>query len=120
MRQSKIDVRQLVDWIILNRSGHAFKGYPLNKIVNTIRLAKIDEMFAYYVDSGNITGVCCGQKVNENTYMVHDILVTKKGVLKDFVAYFLQLHPGCQLIGKVGNRDRQFVDPHKLWRRLTK
>lgn len=115
-----INVKQLVDWIILNRSGRAFEGYPPNKIVNTIKLAYRDKMFAYYEEKGNIIGVCCGQKINNTTYMVHDILVTKKYALKEFVAYFLKIHPGCHLVGKVGNRDRQFLDPHKLWRRLTK
>lgn len=116
-----ITVKQITDWILENRKGDAFKDYPPNKIACAIdqTLNSTLGVFSYHVsDEGKLDGVVIGEKIAHDVIMIHDILCLNHSVLILFLRRFIELYPGYKLCGKAHGRNRVFLDPHKLLKKL--
>ena len=116
-----IRVSDLVEWILKNRKGTAFRGYSEEKIICEVVEGLENETMSYSLDaSGQITGVVCGTKdASKKVFYCHDILVTKKGIVKDMMRVFMSLYPDYTIEGINKNgRFRQFKNPEKLTKRL--
>lgn len=114
-------IKQMTDWIVEHRKGDAFKDYPHNKIATAIANAVKCPLgvFSYYVsDEGVVEGVVLGEKIQHDIIMIHDILCLNHKALITFLTRFIEFYPDYKICGKAHGRDRIFVDPHKLLRKL--
>ncbi|HXB11900.1 MAG TPA: hypothetical protein VNZ45_07945, partial [Bacteroidia bacterium] len=76
-------IKRLVDWILDNRRGRAFKGYPANKIVNEVRAAIKQDVIAISTCNNMFSGVALGERNDDKkVIIIHDVLTTKPGVVK--------------------------------------
>lgn len=115
-----ITIQNLVDWIVANRKGDAFKNYPHNKIANEIQNAMSHNVFLMTWDEeGALTGVVCGERCDDGHYIViHDILLSKHGLLKKFMQHYLSLYKGWKLVAKRNGKLTTYYNPEKLERKM--
>lgn len=116
-----IRVSDIVEWILQNREGPAFRGYSKEKIICEIVEGMEQRTMAYAVTGkGEIVGVACGTKNDEKKiFCCTDVLTTEKGALKNIMNVFMNLYPSYIIEGTTRcGRKRVFNDPLKLTRRL--
>jgi hypothetical protein len=79
-------IKEIVEWILKNRKGNAFKNYSELKIVCLIQEGVRDNTFYFVEDKEkHILGVACGIKIADNMIEAHDVLTVKTGILKQFI-----------------------------------
>lgn len=95
-----ITIYEVVDWIIYNRSGDAFKDYPINKIVNEINQAIKQNVFRIEVNhKEEIIGVVCGEVFEKaKCILIHDVLTTQPEALKKLWQRYLKTFPDYTLV----------------------
>lgn len=104
-------LKEIVDWIIANRKGKAFKDYSKEKIESEIYESIFFCIFLIAIDEdNNITGVVCGDRdINKKQIFIHDILTTKKGTIELFIKECYSRFPNYTLYGnKKTNKLRTF------------
>lgn len=108
---------EIVDWIIKNRKGNAFKDYSKEKIECELYESIFFCIFRLALDhDGNIIGVVCGNRdINKKQIYVHDILSTKEGIVQMFLNDCHKCYPDYQLLGMAKNeRPRVFSNAKQL------
>lgn len=115
-----ISIKELTDWILVNRRGEAFKGYAPNKISNEIKSSIASNVFAFNYDKHEcITGIVCGEKLEDGHYIIiHDILTIEKGTMKKFMQFYLSLYPDWPIIAKRNGKLTTYYNPTKLERKM--
>lgn len=99
MSEQLVTLGELVNFVLANRRGKAFAGYPEELIASSI-LDAANERTLYYSksDDGAVNGIVVATKVEESKLMfIHDILTTESGVLGRFVAKFRKEFPSYRL-----------------------
>jgi len=110
---------KLVDWIITNRRKNAFKEFPHNKIVAEIQQAIRHDVFVISHKKGVINGVACGEKnEDEKVIIIHDVLTTAPGVVKEFIIHCTKKYPDYMLVGLSHNRLRIIYKPKDFAKRI--
>jgi len=109
--------RELVDWIIANRRGMAFKDYPYAKIDTLVVESAAQDLLCISTENGQINGVVCGTRVAHGIW-IHDILTTKRGVMKKFLQFYVNKFGQIPILGEAHGRLRLFVDPSKVERKM--
>jgi len=111
-------IKKLVDWIVANRYGHSF-NYPHNKIANVLLHAYEQDVFVVSHSNGIIHGVACGEKsIKDHHIFIHDVLTTRKGIVKEFLMFCHSKYPDWPIYGTVRNRYRLISNPVKFARRI--
>lgn len=90
-----ITVRDIVEYILKNRSGMAFKNWTADQLAVDIAKA-IDERLLSVVtnDAGKIVGVVRGKYYDDKTKTIFiDNIVTSSGMMKKAVSTALLLYP---------------------------
>jgi len=100
-------IYQLVDYVMLNRTGKVFDGYSPINIADTFVEAAQDNLLLYAADGDTITGVCHAKRFGRIIH-VCNILTTKKGVLRQFIKRFTELHPGFELRAERNGRLKNY------------
>ncbi len=114
-----ISLKELVSWTIKNRSKTAFKDYSHNKIAEEIKASIKCKGFTFKCNNKEeIIGIVCCERYDDHTVIVHDVIATQPGIIKEFMKVFLTRFPNHKIIGECRNRPRIFNDPTKLERRL--
>jgi hypothetical protein len=113
-----ITVGELVEWIVRNKRGKSF-NYEPEIIQREVCHAIANGVFVYKEVDGEIQGVTCGER-DERSQCVHiwDILATKPGVVKEFMARFILIYPDWKITGRRHGKDRVYDDPKQLAERL--
>lgn len=117
-----LSLNRIVDWIVKNRSGTAFKDYSKQKIEEEIYESIFFCIFRIALDEqGNIVGVVCGNKdINKKTIHIMDILTTKKGIVDLFLQDCNKHYPDYMIIGIAKNeRPRVFSNAKQLIGRVS-
>lgn len=116
---NKSALKKLVDWVLANRRGMAFKDYAPNKIANEIRHAIKQDVFVLSLEDGSINGIACGEKNEVEHYIfIHDVLTLRPGLVKKFILYCDTLHPSFPIYGKAHDRLRLIHNPKQFAKRL--
>lgn len=112
-------IKKMTDWILSNRRGDAFKGYPPNKISNLIKHSLEQNVFVVSVEDGKMNGIACGERHEKEHYIfIHDVLTTKPGIVRKFIEYCLSLYPDYPIYGMAHGRYRLIHNPVKFARRI--
>lgn len=116
-----MSMEQIIEWIMKNRTGAAFKDYSKEKIEMELYEAMFFCVFrAAFDEQGNMIGVVCGSRdINKKQIFIHDILVTKPDVVKLFIKSCNDSYPDYELHGiKENGKQRVFKTPMQLLERL--
>ncbi len=110
----------LVNWIIENRKGDAFKSYLWTKIAMEIAHSfRVGVFLISHDDKDEVNGVVCGTKDEKKKEVyIWDILTTDKSVLRTFVDVCKQRYPDFTIKGRAHGRVRLFANPQQLLERL--
>lgn len=109
----------IINWIIANRRGAAFKGYSRNKIYSEILESVENNVFRYTFDDKGYTGVVCGTKDDNKKHIyIYDILTTTKGALRTLLKSASRDYPDYELFGKVRARARHFKSVTALTKKV--
>lgn len=84
-------VQEVVDWVLKNRKGNAFKDYSPIKVLLQVHEGMQRDEILCISEGKDIVGVICWEKMPSNVIFVHDILTTKKGAFKRMID-FLNIH----------------------------
>lgn len=120
MKQRQLS--ELIDWIIDNRKGAAFKGYSKEKIEMELYESMFFNVLLLSEDiDGNIIGIICGDRnLNTKQLFVKDILTTKEGVVKLFLQRCHEWYPDYTIQGiKANGKYRKFTTAKQLMERLN-
>jgi len=113
-----VTLKELVDWILANRSKAAFRDYSPNKIANLLIHSMQQGVFCFSFDKEEkINGVVCGERTPYNV-MIHDILTTSPGVIKKFMKHYMTLYPYHTILAERKGKLVTYTNPSKLERRL--
>ncbi len=119
MLSAKLQVKDVVEFVLQNRKNDAFKNGSPDGIAYHICKAIECNLFHYSVDKeGNINGVCTCSRFDEFTIKVDNILLTEPHLLKEYMKYYIKRFPSCKIIGNIRGRKRIFNDTTKLLRRI--
>lgn len=93
--QLTITMGDMVDFVMFNRRGNAFKDYTPEQVFTVLEQALRDECLFYCsdVNTGKIIGVACGKKLEGNVMLVRHILTTQPGILRIFFHMFREKFP---------------------------
>ena len=112
-------LRDIVDWVIKNRRGMAFKEYPPNKIANCIKDAIKHDVFVFSHTDRVINGIACGERNDEEQYIfIHDVLTTQPGIVKKFILYCYTKYPSYAIYGMAHGHYRLINNPTDYARKL--
>jgi len=89
--------KDLVDFILENRRGKVFKNWSDAAIYSYICECLETNTLAYATHEGKVVGVVCGTKTLQKNIYIMEILTTRAGVLKQFVAFFKRIYPDYTL-----------------------
>jgi hypothetical protein len=97
----QVTIEQLVQYILKNRRGNAFKDYSQHLIENGIKIAyNQGTMLCAVNNDGEVCGIVIARAYHEQRIMdILDILTTEKWVLPKFVREFLARFPEYELTG---------------------
>jgi len=107
----------LVQWIIKNRTGNAFKDFTAYEIASTLQKAAKEQVLGIIQDQYNtICAVVTGFRVDEEKiiYLTH---VLGRGYLKILLNLFVHRYPGWTLQAKRKGRIITY-NTEKLMRRI--
>lgn len=112
-------IGELVNWILLNRRGKAFRDYTPERITSEIMHSIEKNGFEYSTNiAGQFNGVVCGEVI-DGEFMVYDVLTTENGVMKKLMQTYINRFRSIRIIGHVRDRERHFNNPQKLMERLS-
>jgi hypothetical protein len=106
----------LVDWIIANRRGMAFKDYPFAKIDTLVQESANEDLLCISYKEGKLNGIVCGTRTAHGIW-IHDILTTERGVMKKFLQFYVGKFGQTPILGEAHGRLRLFIDPAKVERK---
>lgn len=116
-----MNIEQIVEWIMNNRTGAAFKDYSKEKIILQLWESSFYCVFrAAFDEQGNLIGVVCGTRdINRKQIFIDDILVTKPHVVRLFIESCNEAYPDYEIHGiKENGKNRVFKNPMQLLERL--
>ncbi len=97
-------VIDLAVWIMANRKGDAFLKWSFEEIVCAINYAKEHNSIAYSFDSkGEFNGVLLAVS-RDNTAHIYGVVVTAKGVLKQFAQWMKDRFPNFKITALRNNK----------------
>lgn len=84
-----------------------------------LTLAVYNGTFVYHAEGKEIFGVACASKnEREHVIWVHDVLTTRKDIIKKFMERFLLVYPDYQIHGQRAGRLRVLDKPERVFERL--
>lgn len=94
-----VTLGELVDYVLKNRKGNAFRNYDEHTIASGIKRAADSRTLLYSCrDDGSLCGIIvCVEDESAKTMNVQDLLTTERWVLPKFVLYFREHFPGYKL-----------------------
>lgn len=113
-------VKDIVDFILENRSNKAYCGWSKKDIVGTFCRGFGLKLASYSVDSatGKIDGVVNVELVDKDTVRVSNILCLNKKALKKLMLDFVNWWPGKRIVAKRRGKEIVYKDTSKLIKKI--
>ena len=92
MTKSSLTIKDLVEFVIKNRYGKAFKDWSSDSIAIAFRDAIKNNCLVYSLNSnGEINGVLLAERFDDYKVLhINNILTTEKGIVKKFLSKFFE------------------------------
>jgi len=111
---------ELIEYVLRNRKGNAFKGEDERTIARNIVHASCDDALLYYLDKeDNICGIVIAVEDNKNKIMfIQNILTTNERAIVEFIKIFKQKWPAHTIMAHRKGKPMTY-NTTKLINRLT-
>lgn len=114
--------QDILDFILANRRGKAFKGFSTMDIMSTIMdAAQLDGLGMIERENGKLSAIAIGfpyvKCSGEKFLHIHSILTTQKGDLQNLLLLFLKRFPGFTITAR---RKGKFVKYNNTPRLINK